>query len=413
MKVLWIINIAIPKIAAAADIREFPVGGWMVKLADELARRVELSIAFPFKKKIVGETDGITYYTFHVDKGDENAIGCGKSGKQIRGIIEICKPDVVHIHGTEYVHSYIATEVCKDLHMVDKLVISIQGLTSICSRHYEAYLPNNIVEGKTLRDIYAGNVKAGKRRFQEAGFYEAKALKCVKHVIGRTDWDKACIHIINPNAEYHFCNEMLRDSFYEHMWSIEMCEKHSIFMSQAIMPIKGLHLALEALTYIKCDYPDTKLYIAGKSYYAKPKWKLSYYEKYILNYIDSHNLHDSVAFTGFLDEQAMCQRYLKSHVFVSASSVENSPNSVCEAMILGMPVVSSMVGGVSNLLKHGEEGYYYQADAPYMLAHYVETVFSDEEKAVHFGKCARRSALIRHDIKNIIENITDIYNRII
>ena len=108
----------------------------------------------------------------------------------------------------------------------------------------------------------------------------------------------------------------------------------------------------------------------------------------------------------------MCQQYLKSHVFVSASSIENSPNSVCEAMILGVPTVSSMVGGVANLLEHGKEGFYYQADAPYMLAHYVKKVFENAEFAQVISGQARERAMLRHDTEKIIQELQGIYSEI-
>ena len=78
----------------------------------------------------------------------------------------------------------------------------------------------------------------------------------------------------------------------------------------------------------------------------------------------------------------MKERFLKSNVFVSPSTIENSPNSLGEAMLLGIPCISSDVGGVKNLLKHEEEGYVYQTDAPYMLAYYVK-------KDICYGKASR------------------------
>lgn len=412
MKVLWITNIAIPQIAEAVGMKKVPVGGWMVKLADEIANTCELTLAFPYIKEVSGTVGNLKYYGFPNKKNDVKKAEYGVTGKALQSVVEAVKPDVIHIHGTECIHSYIMSEVCKKLGMQNRVVISIQGLLSVYADHYEAYLPHNISVRRTLRDWYAGNVAFHRKKFYRNGEYEKKAITNVQHVIGRTDWDKACCHYINPNAQYHFCNEMLRASFYEHTWNYEACEKHSIFMSQATNPIKGLHLGVEAFTLVKRDYPDAKLYIAGKSYYGKPKWKLSYYEKYVLELIEKNNLRNDVIFTGFLDEEAMCRRYLKSNVFVSASSIENSPNSVCEAMALGMPVVSSMVGGVANLLKHGEEGFYYQADAPYMLAYYIKKFFDNKEQYELFAYNAKKVAHTRHAPGLIVENLTGIYHKI-
>ncbi len=416
MKVLWVNNIAIPQIAKAVGLKYLPVGGWMVKLADELSNveNIELSIAFPCENFIRGNAGKLSYYGFSIN---EKKYLKGKTGiynKQIENIIKEAKPDVIHIFGTEYIHTYAITEVCKKMGIIDKVVISIQGLVSVCSKHYSAFLSYKDVKGMTLRDLFKGNVKKCAKRFNKLGKYEIKALQNVKHVIGRTDWDKACSLQINPNLKYHFNNEMLRNSFYiSNKWNINDCERYTLFLSQAGMPLKGLHIVLEALNIIKRDFPKVKLYIAGKSYFDKNFYKLSYYEKSIIKYINNNDLKNNVVFTGYLDEKQMVERYLKSNVFVSASSIENSPNSLCEAMILGVPCVSSMVGGVANLMDFAKEGFYYQADAPYMLAYYVEQIFENENLCNYFSKNEILKAEERHSQTQIKNDLIEIYNQLV
>ena len=108
----------------------------------------------------------------------------------------------------------------------------------------------------------------------------------------------------------------------------------------------------------------------------------------------------------------MCERYLKSHVFVSPSSIENSSNSICEAMILGVPVVCSDVGGIKSLLTHNHEGYIYQADAPYMLARSIINIFEDDDLAQKFSRNARAHALKTHDKDLNLKALIDTYNKI-
>lgn len=97
------------------------------------------------------------------------------------------------------------------------------------------------------------------------GAFEIKALQKVRHVIGRTTWDRACTYQINPDAQYYFCNETLRGEFYKHNWDICQCERHAIFVSQGSYPIKGLHFMLEAMTLILKHFPNTKLYVGGQN----------------------------------------------------------------------------------------------------------------------------------------------------
>ena len=72
-------------------------------------------------------------------------------------------------------------------------------------------------------------------------------------------------------------------------------------------------------------------------------------------------------------------RYLKGDVVVSPSIMENSPNSVGEAMILGVPVISSRVGGVHNLLEDGKEGILYEATNVQALSNAIIKVFDAYE----------------------------------
>ena len=81
-------------------------------------------------------------------------------------------------------------------------------------------------------------------------------------------------------------------------------------------------------------------------------------------------------------------------------------------MILGVPSVASYVGGVPDMLKHKEEGFLYQHDAPYMLAHYVCKIFENEALAMKFSKNARDHALKTHDVDKNTRRLIEIYGEI-
>ena len=109
----------------------------------------------------------------------------------------------------------------------------------------------------------------------------------------------------------------------------------------------------------------------------------------------------------------MKQRYLKSNVFVSASSIENSSNSVAEAMLLGVPIVSSFVGGCTSLIEHGVNGLLYQADAPYMLAYYICKIFDDKDTASSISRKEVERACALYDKEKIVENILQAYKEML
>lgn len=419
MNILWLTNIPLPEASILMNEKPLPFGGWLVNASVSLSsiNDLELSIAFP-KRELKDvkflKGDNINYYAFPpVNDKDVSQV---EENKYLEKIINQSAPDIVHIFGTEFAHTLAMVNVCRRKGI--KAVISIQGLVSVIARHYMAYLPPKVQNRYTIRDfLKQDNLKQQQKKFFRRGKYEIEALQKVKYVIGRTTWDRACVTQINPNVKYYHCNETLREEFYKHMWSIEKCERYSIFISQGSYPIKGLHFMIEAMPLILKKFPAAKLYVGGnditRSHTLKEKLKLTYYGKYIKDLIKKYQLQDKVIFTGLLDEKEMCERYLKSHVFVCPSSIENSPNSLGEAMLLGLPCVASDVGGVADLLMHKKEGFLYQADAPYMLAHYVSEIFSNEDLALEFSRNARKRAMKIHDKEENTKRILEIYKSIL
>lgn len=419
MNILWLANVALPEASLLLHEKATPFGGWFVSAAAALAEQdgIELSIAFPkngLNDISVLNGTRIKFYLF--PPVDEKELSANTKDTYLTKILDEAMPDIVHIFGTEYVHTLAMVNACYEQNI--NVVISIQGLVSIYAKHFMAGLPPNVQNQFTLRNfLKQDNLSQQQNKFLTRGVFEIEALQKVSHIIGRTTWDRACTSQINPNAQYHFCNETLRDEFYKHTWDINQCERHSIFLSQASYPIKGLHFMLEAMLIILRQFPDTMLYIGGhnitKADDLKDKLKTTSYGKYIKELIERDNLQNNVVFTGILDEKKMCEQYLKSHVFVLPSSIENSPNSLGEAMILGVPCVASDVGGVADLLRHKDEGFVYQTDATYMLAHYVGEIFASDELALDLSKKARAHAMSTHDREHNTYTLIAIYEDIL
>lgn len=414
MKILWLGGIILPRIANNENLPVNNTNGWLIRISEAIgaSQGVELVYLFDSDKDLRGKTDFYSYYGIKCNGSTAKKV-VDRYFQKAREIIEFERPDIVHIWGTERPHTYSMVKACEEAGIGNRVIISIQGLVSVYAEHYEAYLPNKIVNRLTLRDFFKGNIAKGKSNYQKAGKFEIEALKKVHHVIGRTDWDRACAWNINPDAEYHFNNETLREEFYSGKWKLMECEPHSMFCSQGHYPIKGIHLAIKALKRIIEEFPDAKLYIGGKDYFSLPRWQLSSYSKYICDLVNELGLREHVVFTGFLSASQMKERLLKTNVFISPSSIENSPNSLGEAMLLGVPCVASDVGGVRNLMTDKEEGYIYPADEHYMISFYVCNLFRQPQIAAAVSEKAHRRAMLTHDYNNNLECLNNIYKTII
>lgn len=412
MRVLWLCNIILPEFEPEFPTLSYPFGGWMSGLFRQLVNKseIELGICMPVYDYFMlksGTKDNCKYYTFL--SGDD-VVFWEVMMERFNEILTDFQPDVIHIFGTEYLHASAMAEACEMLSLLDKTVIHIQGLVSVCAKHYYAGIPEEYI---SLRSGAFPTIEEDRDLFARRGTLEIPLLKKVTHVVGRTDWDKACVTQANPNVNYYFCNEILRDVFYERagQWALSKCERYSIFVSQASYPIKGLHCLLRALPIVLERHPGTHVYIAGNNP-INTEYGMTSYGYYLNDLITQMHLEGYISFLGPLWEAEMAERFLYSNVFVSASSVENTSNSVCEAMLLGVPVVSSYVGGISNVLNDKTDGFFYPYDAEYMLAYYICRIFENAGLAEKISKNATKNMRVITDREiNTSRNI-EIYKKI-
>lgn len=409
MRILWITNIIFPVPCKTLGLQPNVFGGWMTSSLNSLCDMspdMSYAVATVYngdELKVI-EDNSVIYYLLPSTK-DNTCYDRSLESLWIR-VKENFNPDIVHIHGTEAAHGLAYIRACG----TQNVCVSIQGLLSVISRYYYAGMDTmDILKNISLRDILKmDTIFHQKRKFAKRGELEKEYIKSVSHIIGRTSWDKAHVWAINPDARYHFCNETLRPIFYNHKWAYDKCEKHTIFLSQATYPLKGLHKVLEAMPLILRHYPDAEIKVAGSSIIDRPFYKLTGYGKYIRSLIHKLHLEDKVTFLGQLSEEQMCEQYLKANVFICPSSIENSPNSLGEAQVLGVPSLSAYIGGAIDMMC-GDENGLYRFEEIEMLAEKVISLFSDldlsETKITGIAKK-------RHDLVANTTALVKLYNTI-
>lgn len=415
MKVLWLCNIILPEFCQEFDVSRTVTGGWLTGALKELEKRAEIEIALCFpiidKNRLKnGEYKGHKFYSIQSDLYSANYVSVEqRMVDEFAGILQMFKPDVIHIWGTEYPHTLALIEACEEKGIIDRVIINIQGLVSVYAKHFLKGIPE---EYCVRRDKNGSSMLNEMKLYQKRGVLEISAIQKVQYVIGRTTWDRSCTYWINNNIKYYYCNEILREEFYERRgkWKKANCVEHSIFISQGFYSIKGLHFLLEACVLLIKKYPDLKVYIAGTNILANKE--LTSYAAYIKELLDKYELQNILHFLGSLDEIKMCEQYQLANVFVMPSTIENSPNSICEAMMIGVPIVAANVGGTNTLITHEKEGLLYQYDAPYMLAYYIKEIFEENIDIEIMSQNAVKQAILLNDRFIIGETIEKIYKEI-
>ncbi len=434
-KVLWVCNIMIPAIGRELKLPYSNREGWLSGIFERVQKEdapFRLGVCFPVGGEALGEVQGkgtervrsftvgnTCCYAFAEDLGRPEVYDEGLE-KDFAWILEDFKPDLVHIFGTEFPHALAAVRAFGN---PGRTLVGIQGLCGEIAEVYMAGLPGQVQKKVTFRDLVRrDSIRQQQEKFRCRGEREKKVILGCGNITGRTRFDREGTAKINPEARYYPMNETLRGEFYQGKWELEKCLEHSIFLAQGDYPLKGMHFVLAAAALLLPEYPDLKLYVAGNSivehHSLKEKLKLSAYGKYLLKLMKRKHLEEHVVMTGKLDAGEMKERFLKSSVFVCASVLENSPNTVGEAQLLGVPVAASRAGGIPDMIAEGEDGLLFPPGDVGQMAEKIKLLWDrrrDESGcclAQRISEGARRRARLVHDGEKNYLRLLEIYDAI-
>lgn len=413
MRILWTVNIPLPAASEALGLPKSPFGGWLSTMTQRLGAEpcVQLGVVMraPVRELRWVDVDGIRYYALPQT---------GKGGLDAR--LEDCTrvladfgPDLLHAEGSEMAYTRRFLEAWQG-----PSLLSLQGVIN----GYEPYELGALRPGRMLASLRPSQMLTAlallvnKRfRFDPRLHGEREVIAMASHIMGRTPWDKAQAWALNPHASYHHCSRTLREPFYMRHWDAALCERHTIFAGNAASPRKGAHVLLEALVYLRREYPDACLIFAGENpqtQRSRLKRQVGY-PAYLNNRIGQLGLDRHVEFTGLLDATAMAERMARSHVFAMASIIENSPNTLGEAMMLGMPCVSAYAGGTAGMARDETEALFYRAEDPVALAFQIKRLFDAEALCKRLGDAARARAMQTHDPEGNFHDLMSAYRIIL
>ncbi len=416
MKVLWIVNNPLAVIRNELGLSNGYGGGWLDGLLKymEPMEEVELSIASPYDtdriRKI--EKNGTAFYLVPGGYKSRDAYSSCYDAAWDEVVNQLVQPDLIHIHGTEFAHVLNVIKVSGGI----KKVVSIQGLISEYWKYYYYGVDRReLRRSLTLKDYLRGtSVKSQQEKMRLQSLNEIEIIKSVDYIFGRTEWDRIHTNLINEKAQYLYAGEILRESFYgAEKWRPSQCVKNRILVSQATYPIKGLHILIDALGIMKKRGYEFELCIAGTSIFNgdfRNNIKDSNYARYLKKQIRRNKLENMITILGILDEQEMVQELLKANVFVCSSAIENSPNSVGEAMLLGVPLLASFVGGIPSMLKDSRQ-LYDGVDSGVLAGKLIE-VLEDEALQIAYSQSEIAEANERFDGDMIVSALLKRYEEI-
>lgn len=416
MRVLWICSS--PALGASLlGSANSLVGGWVAELEGALRRHggVELAVAFPWDQADVDrlENGNHAYLPFpSYPRGSRLRrlladLSCRLEPEgeveHLERVVELSRPDLVHVWGTEAFYGLIAE------HCGLPVLIELQGLRNPCVEAYCSGLSRldllrygsrkRLLNGRSLLHTYY--------RYRRSAARERRILARARYVSGRTDWDRMVAAVLAPGARYFHSDRVLRPPFYPAEW-------------RPRSPAGGLRLVstLRGNAYRGIETVARCAALLGERL-GGLRWTLvgvrrgEEVHRLVERKLGLRFERLGIELAGRQPADEVVRQLLAADAFVLPSRIENSPNSLCEAMLIGMPVVATRVGGIPSLVADGEEGLLVPPGDPWALAGAALRLVAEPDLGERLGAAARRRALRRHDPEAVAATVVGIYRQVV
>lgn len=389
-------------------------GGWIESLQRVVAKtdEIELGIAFmnpsePPSSKVI--QDGVTYYPMYIKRGWlEKWNDKYTAAKMNNLIIQKClecihdfQPDLIHVFGSEWCFGLLkeVTSIPLVIHMQGSWPAMFDKDNSLLQDRAHFYLKSLLRPRRLL------NYLLNRHLLKERVPMEEKILKINNCYMGRTHWDKAIVRLYSPDCKYFYCSEALRDTFVSETssWSQSKREK-KIFVSTGLaVNIKGYDVILKTAKLLKLYAPfDFEWHLLG----AKPS-DMGWFEHQTGIKCKDVN----VIALGNKSAEKVKKELLSADCYIHLSYIDNSPNAVCEAQYLGMPVIAANVGGVRSLFADDyDKDLLVPSNEPHFTAEQIIKLMTDEVKLQKASDSNIKIARNRHSDKKILNDILSIYH---
>ncbi len=392
-------------------------GSWIRPLLEELKSEVDIEVFLITNNESETKIEnGVTFHYVHNSNTLCSSSLSAPAAQIYLDIINTFKPDLIHVHGTELNMGQIY-RFLSDI----PVVVSVQGILTECFPVSTNGLTKfDMKPFRTLKNLLGrGGLYSMEKRWKHGSeTYELDIIRNNHYFFCRTHWDKAFVKKHNPEACIFHGEELLRPAFYNNAgkWRLDRCIPHRIFTTAGFNPIKGLHYAIKTLAEVKKLWPNVSMVIPGTQMHVfayrglKQRIFGEEYVGYCNHLIDKLGVRENVIFLPYLDDKQMVEELLKANVFLSATSIDNSPNALGEAMMIGVPAVVTPVGGIPSIIEHEVNGL---LTVPNQMSENINRVFLDINFIQKISQNAYATALVRHDIETTKKQYLNAYNSII
>ncbi|MEM2459536.1 MAG: glycosyltransferase family 4 protein, partial [Candidatus Bathyarchaeia archaeon] len=168
---------------------------------------------------------------------------------------------------------------------------------------------------------------------------------------------------------------------------------------------KGLPTLISSIPYVVRKIRNVRFLISGKG--------LRDEEQRLKGYVKKFKVESNVCFLGYYPDEMLPRLYQAADIFVFPSIYENMPFAVLEALASGLPVITTKVGGIPEIIDDGENGFLIEPFNARKLAERLLYLVENPTVAYEMGAAGRKTVEERFNWNKIIKQITAVYREVL
>jgi glycosyltransferase involved in cell wall biosynthesis len=224
--------------------------------------------------------------------------------------------------------------------------------------------------------------------------------------MGRTLWDKSISGFLSSGSTYYHVDEVLRENFYTAApWVYNKNKKIIITSTISDALYKGLDLVIKTARLLNTENFEFEWRIIGVEENSKTALLLKKIFK-----ADYSELN--IKLKGIKNTDEIIELLSETLLYIHTSYIDNSPNSLCEAQIMGVPTMATNVGGISSLIEDGKDGFLVPANDPYFLASRIVQLSKNVSYLKEISNKGKEKAQKRHLKETILNQLIQSYNEL-
>lgn len=283
------------------------------------------------------------------------------SVKEVKRVIKEQNPDIIHAHDMRA--SFYAALACGKIPLISHI-------------HNNAFDSRGL-SAKSIAYIYAA--------------------KKAKHIfwVSQSSFDGYAFHKFFRKKSTVLYNIIDIDALYEKMKLDENVYNYDVIYVGRLTPQKNPRRLMAVLQKVCIKRPNARIAIVGTGELEEETKKLC----------NELNLQNNVQFLGFRSNPLKMLH--DSKVMVMTSRWEGTPMCALEAMALGVPIVSTPVDGLKDLVINGKSGYL--SDDDQKLSSEILEIINDQTFHDKYSNYIKTQAVEINDVERYREIITDVY----